>query len=255
MSKESKERNEQNVENVDDRCRHPRDERRAGARRPRADAMDRQGIRERELRRAGAVAHARRPTTTFDIYGETASQIASQDVGGGAFFDISAGYKVWKNLAAGVGLTFVGSSVRPDRQRADSRSGFLRSPRAVSTTLTDAKHRQTAINLTGTWMMPVTDKVDVGFQFGPTIFLVSQDVPGTLQVSEPGPTVTSAALVKDDHTTVGVHFGVDATYLITPRFGAGVLVRYTVGSVDIVGSDDGLTLGGFQIGFGGRVRF
>ena len=103
--------------------------------------------------------------------------------------------------------------------------------------------------------MPVTDKVDVGFQFGPTIFLVSQDVPGTLTVTEPGPTVTSAALVKDDHTTVGVHFGIDATYLITPRYGAGVLVRYSVGSVDIVGSSDGLTLGGFQIGFGGRVRF
>ena len=80
-------------------------------------------------------------------------------------------------------------------------------------------------------------------------------VPGTLQVAEPGPTVTAAELAKDDHTTVGVHFGIDATYLITPRFGAGVLVRYTVGSVDIVGSDSGLTLGGFQIGFGGRVRF
>jgi hypothetical protein len=95
----------------------------------------------------------------------------------------------------------------------------------------------------------------VAFQFGPTIFLVSQDLPGTLQLSEPGPTVTSAALVKDDHTTVGVHFGVDATYLVTPRFGAGVLVRYSVGSVDITGADDSLKVGGFNIGAGLRVRF
>ena len=57
-----------------------------------------------------APSHTLTTDTTFDIYGETASQIASQDVGGGAFFDISGGYKVWKNLAAGVGITFVGSS-------------------------------------------------------------------------------------------------------------------------------------------------
>jgi Outer membrane protein beta-barrel domain len=193
--------------------------------------------------------------TTFDIYGETASQIASQEVGGGLYFDFSGGYKVWRNLAVGVGIAFASSTSDlivnaeiPDPQ-------FFDRPRAVSTTLTDAKHSQTAINLTGTWMMPVTDKVDVGFQFGPTIFLVGQDVPGTLQVAEPGPTVTSAELIKDDHTTIGVHFGIDATYLVTPRFGAGVLVRYSVGSVDIVGADDGLTVGGFQIAFGGRVRF
>jgi hypothetical protein len=42
---------------------------------------------------------------------------------------------------------------------------------------------------------------------------------------------------------------------VTPKIGVGVLVRYTYGSVDIVGADDSLTLGGFQIGFGGRFRF
>jgi len=202
-----------------------------------------------------APSHTLTTNTTFDIYGETASQIASQDVGGGAFFDISAGYKVWKNLAAGIGLTFVGSKSDLIVNAQIPDPVFFDRPRAVSATLPDANHKQTAINLTGTWIMPVTEKVDVGFQFGPTIFLVSQDVPGTLQVAEPGPTVTSAALSKDDHTSIGVHFGVDATYLITPRFGAGLLVRYSVGSVDIVGSEEGLTLGGFQIGFGGRLRF
>jgi hypothetical protein len=204
---------------------------------------------------AQAPSHTIETVTTFDIYGETATQSASQDVGGGAFFDIGGGYKVWKNLAAGIGFTFVGSSTDLQVQASIPDPTFFDRPRPVTATIPDAKHRQTAINLTGTWMMPVTDKIDVGFQFGPTIFLVSQEVPGTLQVSEPGPTVTSAALVKDDHTTVGVHFGIDATYLITPKFGAGLLVRYSVGSVDIVGAQDGLTLGGFQIGFGGRARF
>ena len=202
-----------------------------------------------------APSHTLDTTTTFDIYGEPATQVASQEVGGGLLFDISGGYKVWKNLAAGMGISFASSTADLIVNAQIPDPVFFDRPRAVSTTLTDAKHSQTAINLTGTWMMPVTDKIDVGFQFGPTIFLVSQDVPGTIAVAEPGPTITSAELLKDDHTSVGVHFGIDATYLVTPRFGAGLLVRYSVGSVDIVGADDGLTLGGFQLGFGGRVRF
>ena len=52
-----------------------------------------------------------------------------------------------------------------------------------------------------------------------------------------------------------MHFGVDATYLITPRYGVGALLRYTVGSVDLGGADNSLTVGGLQIGVGARVRF
>jgi len=202
-----------------------------------------------------APSHSLETTTTFEIYSETAFQTAAQDVGGGAFFDIAGGYKVWKNLAAGIGLTFVGSKADLNVSATIPDPDFFDRHRPVSTTLAGAKHRQTAINLTGTWVMPMTEKVDVGFQFGPTIFLVSQEVPGTLQIREPGPTVTSAELVKDDHTSIGVHFGVDATYLVRPRLGVGGLVRYSVGSVDIAGTDKGLTLGGFQIGVGGRFRF
>ncbi|HZB25950.1 MAG TPA: hypothetical protein VE379_07450, partial [Vicinamibacterales bacterium] len=62
-------------------------------------------------------------------------------------------------------------------------------------------------------------------------------------------------LASSDNTTVGVHFGVDATYLVTPRIGAGVLVRYSVGSADLEGATDSLTVGGFQIGGGVRLRF
>ena len=42
-------------------------------------------------------------TTSPDIYGEPASFVTSQDVGGGAFFDIAGGYKIWHNLAVGSG--------------------------------------------------------------------------------------------------------------------------------------------------------
>lgn len=194
-------------------------------------------------------------TTTPQIYDEPASFASTQDVGGGAFFDIAGGYKVWRNLAVGIGLTHVGSTADLTVNAQIPDPLFFDQPRSVTTSVPDAHHSQTAINFTGTWVMPVTDKIDVGYQFGPTIFLVSQDLPGVPTISEPGPTITSLPLVGEDKTTVGIHFGIDVTYMINPRFGVGGIARYSWGSADLPGTDDSVTVGGFQIGGGLRVRF
>lgn len=193
--------------------------------------------------------------TTPEIYGEPASIRSTQDVGGGLFFDLSGGYKVWRNLAVGIGFTRVGSSGGLNVDASIPDPLVFDSPRSATSVVPDAEHSQTSIHLTGTWMMPVTDKVDVGFQFGPTIFIVSQDLPVNFQIQEPTPTITSTSLEKVDKTTVGIHFGVDVTYLVTPRYGVGVLARYTWGSADITGADESVTAGGLQIGGGLRIRF
>jgi len=52
-----------------------------------------------------------------------------------------------------------------------------------------------------------------------------------------------------------VNFGVDVTYLLKKNYGVGAILRYTWGSVDLDGASDSLTVGGFQLGFGGRYRF
>ena len=71
----------------------------------------------------------------------------------------------------------------------------------------------------GVWMVPVTDKVDVGISFGPTIFLVKQELPDTIQFTEPGPTVTGMTTKDISKTQAGVNFGVDVTYLLTKKIG------------------------------------
>jgi hypothetical protein len=107
----------------------------------------------------------------------------------------------------------------------------------------------------GVWMVPVTDKVDVGVSFGPSIFFVGQEIPGAITVTEPGPTVSGVTTQKVDKTGAGINLGVDVTYLLTKRVGIGGLMRYTWGSVDIDGANDSMSVGGFQIGVGGRLRF
>jgi hypothetical protein len=193
--------------------------------------------------------------TTFDLYNEPGTLSTTQDVAGGFFFDISAGYKVWRNLAVGIGFSRVGSEADLVVEAQVPDPDFFESPRLVSANVSGAKHSQPALHLTGTWMMPVTDKVDLGFQFGPSIFFVSQDLPTGVSVTEPGPTLNSITVSSVDSTSVGFHFGVDMTYLVTPRIGAGVLARFSWGSADLENTDESLTLGGFQIGGGVRVRF
>lgn len=83
---------------------------------------------------------------------------------------------------------------------------------------------------------------------------MKQDLPGALNISEPGPTVT-VDVTQISKTTVGLNVGVDVTYLVTKKIGVGGLARYTRGSADLDGATEKLTVGGFQIGGGLRIRF
>jgi hypothetical protein len=190
--------------------------------------------------------------TTFDIYTEPATLRTERDGGAGGFFDIRGGYKVWRNLAVGVGLSRFGSTkdVVVSAQIPDPIEHDLL--REVSATGPDAKRTETALHFSGTWMIPVTDKIDVGLSGGPSIFFVKNDTVTSLTVTEPVPTAT-ANLEEVSETTAGFHLGVDVRYMLTDRLGVGGLLRYARASTDFPGGK--LTAGGLQFGGGLRVRF
>ena len=190
----------------------------------------------------------------FTLYEEPGRVASSSKVGGGGFYDVSAGYKVWSNLVVALGFSHSGdsndlpvSASVPDPLHFDQ-------PRNVSATLPETKLSENAIHISAVWMVPVTDKIDVGIAAGPSIFMVKQDIPNGLTATEPGPTVTIQS-ADSKKTKAGFHVGVDVTYLIRPKLGAGVLARYTMGSVTLDGSTESLTVGGFQFGAGLRLRF
>ncbi len=204
---------------------------------------------------AQAGSHTLGTDSTFDLYKESAKLTTTQSVKGGGFFDITAGYRVWRNLALGVGYSHTQSDTDVAIAASIPDPLFYDQPRSVSLTTSGAKHKEDAVNISGTWMVPVTDKIDVDVAFGPTVFAVKQDVPTSISVTEPGPTVSSTTLSSESKSTVGVHFGFDVNYLVTKRIGAGLVGRYSRGSVSLPGATKKLTVGGFQIGVGVRVRF
>jgi Outer membrane protein beta-barrel domain len=201
-----------------------------------------------------AGSHTLDTNQTFTLYDEPGSLNSSQKVGGGGFFDIGGGYKVWRNLL--VGLDYSHSSSKDDASFTASVPDPLVSdrPRTVTGTIAGSAYKEDAIHFTGTWMIPVTDKIDAGLVFGPSIFMIKQDIPSQISAAEP-PTAANVSSTAVKKTTAGLNLGVDVTYLFTKKIGGGVLARYTWGSADIDSASDSLTVGGFQLGFGIRYRF
>jgi hypothetical protein len=180
---------------------------------------------------------------------------ATQKVKSGGFFDVSVGYKVWHNLALGVGYSRAGSKADAAITLSVPDPVFFDRPRSVTASATGLAHTENTVNLMAVWMVPVTDKIDVGVSAGPSIFMLKQELPNSPSITEPGPIVGPIDLSSADKTTAGFNLGVDVTYMLNKRFGVGGLARYTWGSAAITGATNDLKLGGFQIGAGLRTRF
>ena len=204
---------------------------------------------------AQAGSHDLSESGSFPLYDETATFTSTNKVKGGGMFDVGGAYKVWKNnLLAGVSVSHVSSKSDGSLTGSIPDPVFFDRPRAVTKAFSGLKHSETAIHLDAIWMMPVANKIDVGFAAGPTIFSIKQDTIPSLTVTEPGPTVTTA-VSSASKTTVGFNAGVDVQYMLRNKYGVGAVARYAVGSVSLPGASKKLTVGGFQIGVGGRVRF
>jgi hypothetical protein len=199
-------------------------------------------------------SHTLDTSRTFDLYDEQGTVDSSQKIKSGGLFDVSAGFKVWHNLAIGVGYSWTSSKADAAIQAQVPDPVVFDHLRSVSSTAAGLKHTESVVNLSAVWMVPVTDKIDVGVSAGPSIFNVKQDIPGSLTATEPGPTI-NVAVDSATKTSVGINIGLDVAYMMTKQFGFGGLARYTWGSVDLEGATDKLTVGGFQIGGGLRVRF
>jgi outer membrane protein with beta-barrel domain len=202
-----------------------------------------------------AGSHDLNESGSFPLYDETATFTSTAKVKGGFLFDLGGAYKVWgNNLLAGVTYSHMSSKSDGGIVGSVPDPVFFDRPRAVAQSFTDLKHSENQVHIDAIWMIPVANKMDLGISVGPTIFAVKQDTIPSLTVTEPGPTVTTA-VVSSSKTTVGVNFGADLQYMLRKKYGVGGFMRYSFGSVSLPGATEKLTVGGFQIGVGGRYRF
>ena len=190
-----------------------------------------------------------------DLYEEVATVETSQSHGGSAFFDLSGGYRVWNNVA--VGMSFARRSADADGTYSASIPDPIafNQPRIVSGSIPGLQRRETFIGIPVTYVIPVTDKVDVMAFVGPSYGKLAQDMVTNTTIAEgpSGPTVTiSQETVKA--SAWGYTLGVDVRWLLSKQVGVGGFMRFQAADGDLT-STEKMDMGGFQFGGGLRVRF
>jgi hypothetical protein len=197
------------------------------------------------------------------IYGESATLVIPHSVSGGGLFDIAAGWRVWQNLAVGVGYSRFSDSETPTLTAQIPNPFFGGARRTATADPGNLSHNESAIHLQLYWNLPLTEEFEMALVAGPSFYKIEQDFIAGMTLREgafPFTTVaiTSVAQTSLSERATGFTLGVDGTYRLTPRYGVGAFARYSGASADM-GVVDGGTVkvdaGGFQLGGGLRVRF
>jgi hypothetical protein len=191
------------------------------------------------------------------VYGEQMLIDATHDVGGGLLWDVAGGYKVWRNLVAGIAYSQFSTEGDVTANVTVPHPLFTDAPRAGTTTASGAERSERAVHFVASWMIPVTDKIDVALSGGPSIFFVAQDLVRDVPFTERSPVgevdLGAPVISRSSETGAGFNVGAELTYLVRPRWGAAAFLRYTGASVSTGEAD--LDAGGVHFGVGLRYRF
>jgi hypothetical protein len=205
-------------------------------------------------------------SVTFRIYNDNGTKVVEADQDSGALFDFSFGARVWRNASVGLGFHRGSTSGEAGVTAVvPSPISFTLPARNAILAVTDLNRTERAIHLQFGYMLPINDKVDVHVLGGPSFFRLSQDVVSDVTIAEVGAPFTAvnatAVITERERSTTGGHIGADVMYKLRDTgnvaLGVGGFMRYSGASTTVIvlASEVETDLGGFQIGFGGRMRF
>ena len=197
------------------------------------------------------------------VFGEEATYAVDHASSGGGQFDIGAGVRMWRNLAAAVAVTSLSTSDGAAITGSIPHPLFFNRPRSSNFARADLEYKELGVHIQAAWVMPLNEKIRVTVAGGPSFFSVDQGlITSVTKAPEIGAPfdmveIASAAAASISATGVGGNAGIDITYLVTETLGGGVFVRWTGGSVDLPasGGSQSIDVGGVQGGIGFRARF
>lgn len=207
-----------------------------------------------------------RDTFYYRAYGESARFESIHDITGIGMLDFGASLRLWRRLVAGASYSRVFGSDRAVVTGFVPHPILFNSARIIQPQSFSLTHVEQAVHLRIGWTLPIRqlEGVDVTVFGGPSFFNVTQGAVTAEAVGEAGGPPFSSVVVDQTKTSehrkngVGVHGGVDITYMVTSHIGVGVLARFTGGSVALPSAGVAtipINTGGIQTGGGIRFRF
>lgn len=200
---------------------------------------------------------------TFEttLYAETERAAVEYPVKTGLVIAASGGYRVWKRVTAGVGISRY--SRRDDAQvQAELPHPFFDNRFRHVEGTASALRGETATHLLLGWMQPISNRMRVMLTAGPSFISVEQTLVTAVEFSEAYPydtaQYTGATTRRATRRGAGFNAGADVTWVFTPRFGAGALIQFTSARARLdAGSGRSISVdaGGFQAAAGVRAFF
>lgn len=173
----------------------------------------------------------------------------------GPAFDIGGGLRIRPNVSVGLAVSRFGRASRTDVDSVARRG-----------TVVYLGHRQRGYHLQTSWVVRATDRLDVAFFAGPSLFSVLQTRVTDVQIREVEPLsgshynwkpiVTGVSTRAVKHRLVGYNYGFDFTFRIAERLGIGIMVRTAMSiGPSVSGHTKVPVAGGSHVGIGARIRF
>ena len=176
--------------------------------------------------------------------------------------DGSVGYRFWGRVGVAVGGSHTSSSGSAAVRASVPHPLMLDHDRLVEGEAPEVSRTESAAHLQLFYEMMPRGKWRARLFGGPSYFAVSQDLVANVTVNESYPfdtaTFGTAVTESADASALGFNVGADVAWMFSRRTGAGLLVRYTGGSVDLNAPESrnvSTDTGGFQVGAGLRILF
>ncbi len=214
---------------------------------------------------AGArlLPQTRTDAVTFEQFVEEGQLETTQTIGPYPAVDVGYGRRLWNRYGIGVSGSFVQGTAVAMIDASVPHPFFFDFPRQATGMPGRLKQRELGLHISAQARMALPLGGLMTFSAGPSIFRVEQDFVVDITSQELGfpfdeVDITSTIAERQAITAVGYHVGLDATFDITSRYGAGVLVRYGRASpaIRLQGEfQPGLDLGRLQVLAGARIGF
>jgi hypothetical protein len=204
-------------------------------------------------------------TGTFTLYDEAGVLTVSGRSSTGAIFDFGAAVRVTGQFTLGLSYHRGASADEQTASGLAPHPVVFNRPRPFSVTVPEAKRIEQAVHISAGYLVPLGEKFDLHIYGGPTQFRYSQQVIGSVTITEASGAFTAVnatpTVVARKENIWGGHIGADMSYPIATSgvtsFRLGGYIRYAQASSEflVVSNNVETETGGVQYGAGLRVRF
>jgi hypothetical protein len=199
---------------------------------------------------------------TFEEFLENASFGVANKVKTDAFYDAGFNIRVWRGLSTGLAVSYFTKADSAAVQASIPHPFFFDGPRSISGQGAGLKRTETGVHILVAWTVPVTDRFELTFSGGPSVFQVRQDLVQRVSYSQSYPydaaQFTDVTKQRIKGHAVGGNAGADVTWRFSRHVGIGTAVRYSRATFDASLGSSGPTtfdVGGLHAGGGLRLMF